>query len=661
MVIDRSGSMAGTPITLARQGAQLGVGLMKDGEQLAVVSFASAASVNMTMRPLDAAARATANTAIAGLPASGSTAIGSGLITGQTQLNTVNGCAEVIILLSDGFSNAGPNPASVIPDLVANKTKVYSIALGNSVDVATLTNIANATGGKFFAATTAAQLPSIFQRILVEVAGAVGVAEATEQTLASGNSQPLTGAVSTFASELTVSLGYATNAPLTLSLRRPDGQIIDAATIGSFPGASLQTSTVQQVFTIANPAAGDWIANVTAGGTGQNLTYDLLMFTRSNRLELSAQAGNAVFPAGIPVQVAVTAAWPVAGASVIANVLDPTGQRLPEPVTLRDDGKASSGDQYANDGVYSTLFQGYAAGSGSYTFEIEVVNTNGTASTFTDCPPSVTGGEAGASPTAIPPFRAVIASSGNVSGVPATVAAGAIDYLSNQALDGQRVSNVNLARTTVLDLTLTAAPGEQVVVRELRLPVAADARPDVIGNLALHLDSNADGAVDDTSVPLAISKVDAGQLVLTAGSGLLRLADGQPQRLLLTLGNLRLPPQPASLVPPLGGGDRPLRNWWPLGVLTLVCALAWLLRRRSDGERATAGLVARPLALATGGLFAATLVVACGGGGGGGGQARIAGNLTIQVRPENVVAVGATTNAAVTVTGTPVSVTTKFE
>ncbi len=117
----------------------------------------------------------------------GGTAIGTGLGTAVTRLRSDKIKSKVIILLTDGSNNSG----SISPETAATLAKeknirVYTIGVGSTgmaptpvmtpfgvqfenmpvdIDEPTLQNIASITGGKYFRATDASSLRSIYKEI----------------------------------------------------------------------------------------------------------------------------------------------------------------------------------------------------------------------------------------------------------------------------------------------------------------------------------------------------------------------------------------------------------------------------------------------------------------------------------------------------------------
>jgi Ca-activated chloride channel family protein len=116
------------------------------------------------------------------------TAIGSGIAAGVNRLRDQAAKSKVVILLTDGVNNAGKvSPVTAAEAARALGVKVYAIAAGThgeapmpvtdrfgrqrvvmapvEVDEATLTQVAETTGGRFFRATDSDSLRRIYEEI----------------------------------------------------------------------------------------------------------------------------------------------------------------------------------------------------------------------------------------------------------------------------------------------------------------------------------------------------------------------------------------------------------------------------------------------------------------------------------------------------------------
>ncbi|MGL4394865.1 MAG: vWA domain-containing protein [Brevinema sp.] len=117
----------------------------------------------------------------------GATAIGTGLLTALNRVRNSTAKSKVIILLTDGINNAGiVDPISAANVARELGIKIYTIGIGNTggtfqvadnsgkafryvvsedYDPETLQEIADITGGKFFAATSESTLQDVYNEI----------------------------------------------------------------------------------------------------------------------------------------------------------------------------------------------------------------------------------------------------------------------------------------------------------------------------------------------------------------------------------------------------------------------------------------------------------------------------------------------------------------
>jgi Ca-activated chloride channel family protein len=207
LAIDRSGSMLATDVTPSRMAAARAAaatfikGLPK-GFKVGLVSFSDQADVVLPpTADHDAAVRA-----LSRLQADNGTAIGDAITRsvdlGLSSLDTKvagKGTPLVVLLLSDGASTTGDQtPLQAAADAKTKKVPVYTVALGTDQgtitittadgqerlyrvppDPATLSAIAETTGGKFFEAADAKSLQSVYSRIGSQVGTQVEEHEVT--------------------------------------------------------------------------------------------------------------------------------------------------------------------------------------------------------------------------------------------------------------------------------------------------------------------------------------------------------------------------------------------------------------------------------------------------------------------------------------------------
>ena len=178
LVIDRSGSMRGTPLQDAKNAAKAFVDRLNlsGGSQVGVVSYSDSATLNHQL----SRSRGSVRTAIDSLVSGGNTNITDGINKAQAELESARhgaGNTPVIILMTDGKHNVGAGPGPAATAAKAKGTRIFTIGLGD-VDAAELQNLASSTSDYYYAATSS-DLEYIYQQI----AGAFMGVPATNVTL----------------------------------------------------------------------------------------------------------------------------------------------------------------------------------------------------------------------------------------------------------------------------------------------------------------------------------------------------------------------------------------------------------------------------------------------------------------------------------------------
>lgn len=480
--IDRSGSMIGQKIVLAKEAGKLFVDLSNNGEDIGVTSFASDASVNFILQEVTSdSIKQGARNAIDGLNASGLTNIGGGL---QVSLGQITGVAadqrtdnEIIVLLSDGQHNTGTAPGAVIPSIINEKVKVHTVGLGADADLALLQQIASETGGKFSFAGSAADLAGIFTNISAESRGEALITQEQGQ-VNSGEEVEKTVFVDSFNKSVTFILSWSTG-QLQLTLETPSGQSISSATALNSPDIEFIAGSSYQIYKIQSPETGVWRIQVLGDVIFGVKDFTVSTLDNSNEVEFNVYSDKDqyMFPEQVLIEALVQAGHAVDGASVTGTVKRPDSTSV--DFELFDDGMNSHGDERANDGIYSNFFNAYSI-DGVYTFSLKVVNEDGFAISpdiFEEDPDSI--------PQQIPPFTREASTSVIINSIPQFVAANiefgpetinlkskgkyVTAYIELPA--GYDVEEINLS-----SVAITAIDGVPII------PILALAKPSEIGN-----------------------------------------------------------------------------------------------------------------------------------------------------------------------------------
>lgn len=164
LVIDRSGSMMGQPISDAKRAASAFVELMQSRDQSAIVSFSNQPRTDHSFSNDINALKA----AISTIGAVGGTAIFDALIHSVYLMNT-NMKNRAIILLTDGADkDSYYSYQEALTTLISHEVRTFTIGLGlnqNSPEETVLKEIASKTGGLYFYSPTSSDLEAIYLAI----------------------------------------------------------------------------------------------------------------------------------------------------------------------------------------------------------------------------------------------------------------------------------------------------------------------------------------------------------------------------------------------------------------------------------------------------------------------------------------------------------------
>jgi Ca-activated chloride channel family protein len=161
LVLDRSGSMAGDKLDVAKQCARFVAQRLQPTDLLSVVAFDDHVDF---AAPLAAPGAAT-EAAIVALQPGGSTNLSGGWLKGLEELRRCDDGVRRVVLLTDGQANQGVTDPEQLVSLAAGtkaEAATTRIGFGEGFDEDLLTAIADASGGATYFADTPDDAPGIF-------------------------------------------------------------------------------------------------------------------------------------------------------------------------------------------------------------------------------------------------------------------------------------------------------------------------------------------------------------------------------------------------------------------------------------------------------------------------------------------------------------------
>ncbi|HVY30034.1 MAG TPA: VWA domain-containing protein [Polyangiaceae bacterium] len=161
LVIDRSGSMTGLPMEMAKAACRATVETLQGDDLIEVIAFDSTPARYVKMQP--ARYRSRIQNDIARIQPGGGTEIFSSLDMAYQDLSVVQARKKHVVLLTDGQA-----PVQGIKDLatgmLAEAITVTTVGLGEGVNQDLLRTVADAGGGRFHMVPDPNSLPKIFTR-----------------------------------------------------------------------------------------------------------------------------------------------------------------------------------------------------------------------------------------------------------------------------------------------------------------------------------------------------------------------------------------------------------------------------------------------------------------------------------------------------------------
>jgi Ca-activated chloride channel family protein len=161
LVIDKSGSMEGVKIQLAKRAAIATAEAINQRDLIGVIGFDAASRILLELTP--AADRGTINSAISQLDAGGGTFLYPALEDAHERLGSSNARRKHVIVLSDGQTQ-GFGYEELVGSMAADSISLSAVGIGEGADMNLLESIASAGGGRAYFTNDFHTIPQIFTR-----------------------------------------------------------------------------------------------------------------------------------------------------------------------------------------------------------------------------------------------------------------------------------------------------------------------------------------------------------------------------------------------------------------------------------------------------------------------------------------------------------------
>lgn len=250
LVIDKSGSMGGTKIELAKEAANASAEVLKGNDRFGVVAFDARAE---WITPITNSSEVGVITStISRLQAGGGTNIYPALKSAYDELLNEDAKLKHIILLTDGQTQ-GSGYDTLVQHIAADAITVSTVGIGDGADAQLLSDMASWGGGEYYFTNDFGSIPQIFTRETMRASKSMLVEEPFIPT-AVGTSEALKG-IDTEA--LPFLLGYVATQPkdtADLALASDYGDPVLATWSYGIGRAAAFTSDAKARW------AGDWVS-----------------------------------------------------------------------------------------------------------------------------------------------------------------------------------------------------------------------------------------------------------------------------------------------------------------------------------------------------------------------------------------------------------------
>lgn len=375
LVIDHSGSMAGSPLSSAKSAAMKLVWESEHDNYIGIVQFNHTAQIVSGLTKINLLTKAGLLLAISGISSDGNTSIGAGLQVAKTvvESNTDPGYRNVLIVLTDGEENTAPWIDDVAPAIIAAKIRVYGIALGYvGTTIQSLRSLCVATGGTCQTALDWTQIAQVYNQIHSDLnPNSVNLTNTLTNINAGETLKRNVVVDSSATSGVKFSIDSDAVANIDFTLTDPSGRTLTSTYPGYFAGSGYK------IFEIAPSEirTGTWVMTLKNNGGSKTV---VTLSARANSA-LRVQATVAQQQVGFPNPI-----WIKAGADKNGVVM--TGLKVQAAITtplgtvktfeLHDDGV--NGDFMPGDGSYEGFFYDYDA-NGEYSITVTFNNEDNNA------------------------------------------------------------------------------------------------------------------------------------------------------------------------------------------------------------------------------------------------------------------------------------------
>lgn len=193
-VLDRSGSMGGKPIELAKEAVSAASAALTDADRVALIVFDNEIDIVQPLSYANGQVKAEMRERLRHIDSRGSTYLSGGWLTGCQELagaiSSADGRVRRVILLTDGQANQGITDAGQLAhhadELRRRGVVTTTVGMGGGYDELLLSDMATSGGGNHHYVAQPGELGRIFQQEIGDLVDLVALDPRLELTLPAG-------------------------------------------------------------------------------------------------------------------------------------------------------------------------------------------------------------------------------------------------------------------------------------------------------------------------------------------------------------------------------------------------------------------------------------------------------------------------------------------
>ena len=355
LIIDSSGSMEeNDPNNLRRNAAKFFIGLADPDVRIAIVDFNGSAKTFARLTFANAVGKDQLRRAVDQVDSDGDTDLFLALQQGFNELSRSDypDAKKAAVMLTDGQNNdAAGNPLRAVASYVTQGWSVYTVGLGDDVDVPLLKDIAGATvEGEYFEVTLD-NMQTIYSKIIANITGD-SIVRKYEGYVNTGQEVTKYAPIDHSVERAKFATNYGTGSRIDMLLMDPTGIEVTPQSVALTPNIAYESGDTFAIYTVDKPKTGKYEMKVIGTDIpAQGGKYEVTV-TATSDFVTNFLAFNPSYSIGDTLRVGIRAR------EKTGNTTSALSSAITSAEIVRPDGQIDTLDlAYEGNGVYANTYQ----------------------------------------------------------------------------------------------------------------------------------------------------------------------------------------------------------------------------------------------------------------------------------------------------------------